>query len=108
MALVLVFFLVLGIANQPLGMLLGLGIFFIIIGIWRRKHPLVIFRQDYFETKIAPAAGHHKVLYSEVVKAEITPKQLLNLYYQPHNASADAAPKRIKINLKVLKEPERE
>jgi hypothetical protein len=38
----------------------------------------------------------------------MSPKQLMSLYYRPHNARADVAPTRIKINLKVLKAPERE
>jgi hypothetical protein len=87
---------------------LGIGILFVIIGIWRIKTPIIRFGQDHFETKLAPAAGHHKLLYSEVVRIESTSKQRMTIYYRAHNSAKDAAPTRIKLNLKSLKEPERE
>jgi len=85
---------------------LSFCIAFVIVGIWRRKTPLAVFREDHFKIKLAPAAGHHNVLYSEVVRIETTRKHLL-IEYRTHNSAAGAAHKRIKIPLKVLKEPER-
>jgi hypothetical protein len=32
----------------------------------------------------------------------------MTIYYRAHNSAANSAPKRIKINIKSLKEPERE
>jgi len=84
-----------------------LSILFLVLGIWRTKNPFVTFRHDHFETKMALAAGHHKLLYSEVVQIETTSKQVMSIHYREHNSDTDAAPKRVKIPLKALKEPER-
>ncbi|MDR2207929.1 MAG: hypothetical protein LBE22_03005 [Azoarcus sp.] len=85
-----------------------ISIFLLILGIWQVNVPLIVFRQDYFETKLAPLAGHHKVLFSEVIRVEITDKPRMTIYYRTHNSVADAKPVRIKIPLNILKGPMRD
>ena len=106
--LVIAFFLLMSLSAPGGSSPLCIGIICLITGIWRTKTPFVTFGQDHFETKIAPISGHHKLLYSEVIRVESTSKQLMTIYYRTHNSATDAAPTRIKLNLKSLKEPERE
>jgi|GEM_PF-2852625 len=75
-------------------------------GVWQKRNAWLSFNNDCFETRLAPAAGWHTVLYSEVTHVEASPGMLL-VQYRKHNAPADAKPARIKLKLGALKQEER-
>ncbi|MDR1229571.1 MAG: hypothetical protein LBK55_11290 [Azoarcus sp.] len=83
-----------------------IAIMMLVLGIWKRTSPYVTLYSDYFETKLAPAAGWHTVLYAEISRIEENGNNI-NIYYKKLNAAEGAAPKRIKLRLGELRETER-
>ncbi|WP_133650481.1 hypothetical protein [Paraburkholderia flava] len=84
------------------------GVVLIVMGVWKSRNAYVTFRADHFETKLAPGASWHAVLYSEVTRAELNGKKLLTIDYRQHNVASTAKPKRIKIRLTEMIDDERE
>ena len=76
----------------------AIAVTFLVLGIWKYSSYYVRLNSDYFETKLAPAAGWHNVLYSEVVSVELEP-DIMMIYFRRHDAPQDSEPKRIKLRL---------
>lgn len=84
------------------GALFTVSIVLIAIGIFRRSSVYLRFDADYFETKLALAAGWHTVLYSEVTHCEVGDKEVV-VHYRKHGQPADAKLQRIRILLGELR-----
>lgn len=74
----------------------------IILGVWTRTRIYLKFDTDYFEVKLALAAGWHAILYSEVTSWTLTDK-LVVVSYRTHGSPAYEAPKKINISLGELR-----
>lgn len=73
-------------SNGPGGFpFIGLSLLIAVIGLWRKRTPLVHFGADFMRIRIAPAAGWHTLLYSEV-RSCTSRKNKFILAYLPHGA----------------------
>jgi len=100
--LVMVLVLAANFGGAGISGLVTVAIVLIAIGIFRRSSVYLRFDADYFETKLAPAAGWHTVLYSEVTRSDVSDK-LVVIYYRKHGQPADSKPQRIRIPLGELR-----
>ncbi|MDR0588588.1 MAG: hypothetical protein LBG61_06435 [Burkholderiales bacterium] len=82
------------------------GVSSIVVGLWKKFVYFVRLYEDHFETKLAPIAGWHSVLYSEVLSATATPKDL-TLTIQQHHSPEASASKQIKIRLTELSDDDK-
>jgi hypothetical protein len=78
------------------------SVLLLVIGFFKRSSTYLKFDADHFELRLAPAFGWHAILYSEVTRCEIHGKRAI-VFYRRHDRPVDAAPKRLKINLRGLK-----
>jgi hypothetical protein len=89
------------------GGLIAVSVAMVALGIWKLCSAYVTLRADCFETKLAPAAGWHTVLYSEVTSVE-RDGNILNIHYRKHGSHDGAKPVHIKLRLGEMGKTERE
>ncbi|MDR1461877.1 MAG: hypothetical protein LBI68_01885 [Azoarcus sp.] len=80
-------------------------IVFVTLGFWKQFSAYITLDADCFEIKLAPAAGWHTVLYTEVTQVEKN-GNVLNIYYAKHNTATNTKQLRIKLRLGELDETE--
>jgi len=102
---VALFLLMTGILPGAAGAPWTLAIAFLLLGIFKQSSAYVVLHSDYIETKLAPAAGWHKILYLEIIHIDEEDK-LIDLYYRKSNAPESEAPTRVKIRLNEVTEEE--
>lgn len=80
-------------------------IFFLFIGLWRKRTPLVAIADDYMIISLAPARGKQVVLFSEIDNTKLN-KNRLRIYYHQHNKPQKS--KTALIDLNAMTSPYRQ